>query len=65
MVLTALQRSDLRSSVIDARLIAAPAWIARQHSVIITALKSDHALDTVSGSVSNDSAGRRGGHRRG
>ena len=58
ITLTALQRSDLRSGVMDARLITTLAWMGRQHTVIVTALRSDHSLYTVSGSVSNHSAGR-------
>ena len=56
--LTAVQRSDLRSGQIDARVIATMAWIARHHSIAVTALKSDHSTYTVDGAVSNHSAGR-------
>ena len=34
------------------------AWIGRHHSVVITALKSDHSRYTVDGAVSNHAAGR-------
>jgi hypothetical protein len=58
IALTPLQRGDLRSGQIDPRLIATLAWVARRHSVVITALKSDHSTLTVDGNVSNHSAGR-------
>ena len=34
------------------------AAIARHHSIVVTALKSDHSTYTVDGNVSNHSAGR-------
>jgi hypothetical protein len=43
ITLTPIQQSDLRSGAIDPRLIATLAWIGRRHSVVITALKSDHS----------------------
>ena len=58
ITLTPLQQSDLRSGAIDPRLVATLAWIGRQHSVVITALKSDHSRYTVDGAVSNHAAGR-------
>jgi len=58
ITLTAVQRSDLRSGNVDSRLIATMAWIARHHSIAITALKSDHSEYTVDGAVSNHAAGR-------
>ena len=58
ITLTPVQQSDLRSGAIDSRLIARLAWIGRQHSVVITALKSDHSRDTVDGGVSNHAVGR-------
>jgi hypothetical protein len=39
-------------------VIATLACIARRHSIVVTALKSDHSLLTVDGNVSNHSAGR-------
>jgi hypothetical protein len=58
IMLTPIQRDDLRSGAIDTRLIATLAWIARNHSVVITALKSDHSRYTVDGAISNHAAGR-------
>jgi hypothetical protein len=58
IALTAVQRSDLRSGQIDPRIVATMAWMARHHSIVITALKSDHSRYTVDGNVSNHAAGR-------
>ena len=58
VALTPIQQADLRSGTIDPRLIDTLAWIGRHHSVVITALKSDHAEYTVDGAVSNHAAGR-------
>jgi hypothetical protein len=56
--LTPIQQADLRSGAIDSRLIATLAWMGRHHSVVMTALKSDHSRYTVDGAVSNHAAGR-------
>ena len=56
--LTAIQRSDLQSGLVDPRLIAALAAIGSKHSVVITALRSDHSLYTDDGTISNHAAGR-------
>ena len=58
ITLTALQRSDVRSGTLDPRLLAALAQIVDEHSLVITAMKSDHSTLTVDGNVSNHSAGR-------
>ena len=58
ITLTPIQESDLRSGAIDPRLIATLGWVGRHHSVVITALKSDHSRYTVDGAVSNHAAGR-------
>src|SRR4051794_30606497 len=58
IVLTPLQRSDLRGGLIDPRLVSALAAIAGRHTVVVTALRSDHSTYTVDGNVSNHSAGR-------
>jgi hypothetical protein len=58
IVLTPIQRADLRGGLIDPRLVSALAAIARSHSVVITALRSDHSTYTVDGNLSNHSAGR-------
>jgi hypothetical protein len=41
IVLTPIQRADLRAGGIDPRLISTLAWIGRHHSVVITALRAD------------------------
>jgi hypothetical protein len=51
-VLTPVQRADLMAGGIDARLVTTLAAIGRRHSVIITALQSDHYPGT------NHEAGR-------
>src|SRR3954453_2086214 len=56
--LTALQRSDVRSGGLDPPLLAPLAQIGDEHSLVVTALKSDHSTYTVDGNVSNHSAGR-------
>src|SRR3954451_10418381 len=56
--LTASQVSDLRSGQIDPRVVSILAWMGRQHSIIVTALRSDHGALTVDGNVSNHSFGR-------
>ena len=58
VTLTPIQRTDLRTGQIDPRVISTLAWIARRHTIIVTALKSDHSTLTVDGNVSNHSAGR-------
>jgi hypothetical protein len=58
IVLTPLQRADFRAGLIDPRLVSALAAIARRHTVVITALRSDHSTYTVGGALSNHSAGR-------
>ena len=58
VMLTPSQRTDVRSGVLDARLLAALAWSGERHAVVITAMKSDHSRTTVDGNVSNHSVGR-------
>jgi hypothetical protein len=58
VALTPIQRADLRAGLIDARLVSALAAIGRRHTVLITALRSDHSTYTVDGNVSNHAAGR-------
>jgi hypothetical protein len=52
IVLTAVQRPDLLAGGIDPRLLATLAAIADRHTVVITALRADHAPGT------NHEAGR-------
>ncbi len=56
--LTGVQRVDLASGLIDARVVALLAWAGRSHSLIVTALRSDHSYYTISGNVSNHALGR-------
>jgi hypothetical protein len=58
VTLTPIQRTDLRTGQIDPRVIATLAWIGRRHTIIVTAMKSDHSTLTVDGNMSNHSAGR-------
>jgi hypothetical protein len=57
-VLTPIERADLRAGLIDPRLVSALAAIARRHSVVLTALRSDHSTYTVDDAFSNHGAGR-------
>jgi Transglycosylase SLT domain len=52
IVLTPMQRADLRAGGIDSRLISTLGWIGDRHSVVITALRLDHYPGT------NHEAGR-------
>ncbi|MGH3440805.1 MAG: lytic transglycosylase domain-containing protein [Nitriliruptorales bacterium] len=56
--LTGVQRVDLASGLIDARVVALLAWAGRSHSLIVTALRSDHSYYTSSENVSNHTLGR-------
>jgi Transglycosylase SLT domain len=56
--LTGAQRVDLASGLIDARVAALLAWAGRTHSLIVTALRSDHSYYTRRGTVSNHALGR-------
>jgi hypothetical protein len=58
IVLTAIQRADLRGGLIDPRLVSAMAAIARRHTILLMALRSDHSTYTTDGNVSNHSVGR-------
>jgi hypothetical protein len=56
--LTPIQRGDLTGGLIDPRVVSVLGAIAQRHTVLVTALRSDHSLFTVDGTVSNHSAGR-------
>lgn len=43
VVLTAIHRSDVRSGVLDPRVLATMVDVGRRHSIVVTALKSDHS----------------------
>ena len=49
ITLSPVQRADLRSGGIDARVLQTLAWIGQHHTVVMTALKSDHSTLTVDG----------------
>ena len=52
ITLTPVQRADIRSGTIDPRLITILAALVRDHTIVVTALKTDHAPGT------NHEAGR-------
>jgi hypothetical protein len=56
--LTSLQRMDLASGRIDARVVALLAWIGERHALVVTSLRSDHSYLTSAGFVSNHAYGR-------
>jgi hypothetical protein len=56
--LTPVQRLDLTTGLIDARVVALLAWLAERHSLVVTALRSDHSYYTSEGNVSNHAYGR-------
>jgi hypothetical protein len=58
IAMTLLQRADLSGGLVDARLVSTLASIARRHTIVVTALRSDHSTFTVDGGISNHSAGR-------
>jgi hypothetical protein len=58
VVLTPIQRGDLTAGLINARIASLLAAIGQRHTVVITALRSDHSRFTADGRVSNHSAGR-------
>jgi hypothetical protein len=58
IVLTPIQRADLRGGLIDPRVVSILATVAAQHTIVITALRSDPSTKTVDGNLSNHAAGR-------
>jgi hypothetical protein len=56
--LTGVQRVDLASGLIDRRVVALLAWLGRSHTLIVTALRSDHSRYTSEGNLSNHTFGR-------
>ena len=56
--LTGIQRVDLAMGLIDPRVVTLLAWLGRSHTLVVTALRSDHSLYTSEGSVSNHAFGR-------
>jgi hypothetical protein len=58
VLLTDIQRADLASGAIDPRVVAVLALIARTHTILVTALKSDHSYLTANRTVSNHAYGR-------
>ena len=62
--LTPLQRADLRAGAASTRAcVATLAWIGRRHTVVITALRSDHSTYTVTARLQPQRR-PRDGHRR-
>lgn len=49
ITLTPIQRTDLRTGLIDPRVIGILDWIGRGHPVVVTALRSDHYPGTNHG----------------
>jgi transglycosylase-like protein with SLT domain len=58
ILLTDIQRADLASGAIDARVVGVLALIGRTHAILVTALKSDHSYLTANRTVSNHAYGR-------
>jgi Transglycosylase SLT domain len=58
ILLTDVHRADLASGAIDPRVVAVLALFGRTHTLLVTALKSDHSYLTNSGTVSNHAYGR-------
>lgn len=63
ITLTPLQRDDLRSGRIDARIVTLLGWIGRPirdggHTITVGSLRSDHSFYTSSGHPSNHGPGR-------
>jgi soluble lytic murein transglycosylase-like protein len=53
-----LEMVDIQSGAIDPRIINLLAAISQQHTITISALRSDHSQNTASGNVSNHYYGR-------
>ena len=53
-----LEMVDIQSGAIDPRIINLIGAISQQHTITISALRSDHSRDTASGNVSNHYYGR-------
>jgi hypothetical protein len=58
VLLTDIQRADVANGAIDARVVGVLALIGRTHTLLITALKSDHSYLTANRTVSNHAYGR-------
>jgi hypothetical protein len=56
--LTGVQRVDLASGLIDPRVVGLLAAIGQSHSLVVTALRSDHSFYTREGNASNHAFGR-------
>jgi hypothetical protein len=52
------QRADIAAGRIDPRVLGVLLWAGADHTLVVTALRSDHPLRTSAGSVSNHAAGR-------
>lgn len=55
VTLSASQRADLEAGLIDPRIIGVLSWIARDHTIVVTSLRSDHSV--CAGGTSAETAG--------
>lgn len=55
VTLSASQRADLEADLIDPRIIGALSWIARDHTIVVSSLRSDHSV--CAGGTSAETAG--------
>jgi hypothetical protein len=53
-----LERRDIETGAVDARIMGLIAAISQRHTIVISSLRSDHSMLTVNGSVSNHYYGR-------
>src|SRR5919109_443470 len=58
LVLDASQVADLESGKIDPRIVDILDEVSQRHRITVSALMSDHAVNTTNGSVSNHAYGR-------
>jgi hypothetical protein len=56
--LTGVQRVDLASGLIDSRVVALLVWLGGSHTLVVSALRSDHSLYTTEDNISNHAFGR-------
>ena len=55
VTLSPSQRADLEGGLIDPRIIGALSWIARDHTIVLGSLRSDHSV--CAGGSKNETAG--------
>lgn len=56
--LTGVQRVDLATGLVDPRVVVLLAWLGERHTIVVTALRSDHSYLTTAGFISNHANGR-------